>query len=51
MSLEPVIVSSVCDQSYELGGGVEWVQCNCLRWLHEDCVLGSSMSSDGKVQL
>ena len=33
----------VCDQTYEenvkLGGGVEWVQCACLRWLHEDCDL------------
>lgn len=56
--VEPVIVSNmccVCQQSYEedmeLGGGVEWVQCSCLRWLHEDCVLDSSVSSDGKVQL
>lgn len=49
---EPAIVSDVCcvcNQSFqedvELGGGVEWIQCSCTRWLHEDCVVESTSSS------
>ena len=56
--LDPLVrsdVCCVCNQSYEedmeLGGGVKWVQCACLRWLHEDCVIGSSVASNGHVQL
>ena len=40
--VEPVILSDVCcvcNQTYEedmeMGGGVEWVQCPCSRWLHQ----------------
>ena len=33
----------VCVQSYDddvvLGVRVEWIQCACLRWLHEDCII------------
>ena len=54
----PMIASNrccVCDQTFEedmeLGGGVEWVQCACLRWLHEDCVFESSIDSNGKEKL
>ena len=54
----PPILSNrccVCDQTYEedmeLGGGVEWVQCSCQRWLHEDCVLESSTDYNGKETL
>lgn len=45
----------VCLQSYdedvELGCGVEWIQCACLRWLHEDCIIDCTTDSSGKERL
>ena len=38
-----------------LGGvlktGVDWVQCICTRWLHEECILDCIIDSNGKERL
>ena len=45
----------VCLQSFEedveLGFGVQWIQCACERWLHEDCVIDVITDSSGKERL
>ena len=45
----------VCLQSFEedveLGFGVQWIQCACERWLHEDCVIEVITDSSGKERL
>ena len=54
LRLDDVIISDrccVCYQDYSEGEGVEWVQCPCTRWLHEDCVVDSVMDSSGKELL
>ena len=42
----------VCFQDFEedveLGIGIEWVQCACTRWLHEDCILDCITEISGK---
>ena len=27
----------------------EWVQCSCLKWLHEDCVDNEDIDSNGRL--
>ena len=29
----------------------DWVQCSCMRWLHEDCVLDAIKDADGNIRL
>ena len=45
----------VCLQSFEedvqMGFGVEWIQCACERWLHEDCIIDCVTDSSGKERL
>ena len=31
----------------EMGNGVEWVQCGCGQWIHEECISNTVISSDG----
>ena len=42
----------VCLQSFEddieAGAGVDWIQCACSRWLHEDCIIECITDKDGK---
>ena len=42
----------VCFQDFEedveLGIGIEWAQCTCTRWLHEDCILDCITGISGK---
>ena len=50
-SLDNVIVSNrccVCFEDYAEEDGVEWVQCPCSRWLHEDCIINTVVNSEGK---
>lgn len=52
--LDDVIVSNrccVCYQDYSEEEGVDWVQCPCTRWLHEDCIIDSVLDSSGKELL
>ena len=41
----------VCFGSYQedIDTGREWIQCNCKRWLHEDCVDSEDTDIDGKL--
>ena len=45
----------VCFQAFEEDvqqeTGVEWVQCSCTRWLHEDCIVDCIVDSSGKERL
>jgi len=45
----------VCFQAFEedvlQATGVDWVQCSCTHWLHEDCVLDCITDSSGKERL
>ena len=42
----------VCLQSFEddieAGAGVDWIQCACSCWLHEDCIIECITDKDGK---
>ena len=42
---------SICFGSYEedllSGGGDEWLQCTCGKWVHEECVEDCEADSDG----
>ena len=41
----------VCFGSYQedIDTGREWVQCSCMRWLHEDCVDDEDSDANGKL--
>ena len=45
----------VCCQTFsedvEMGTGVEWLQCACGLWLHEDCIIDCVTDSSGKERL
>jgi hypothetical protein len=52
--LDDVIVSDrccVCFQDFSDDEDVEWVQCQCTRWLHEDCIIDNVINSNGKELL
>ena len=42
---------AICFGSYEedllSGGGDEWLQCTCGKWVHEECVEDCEADSDG----
>ena len=51
LNVDNVIFSDlccVCFGSYEedRGTGREWLECDCGRWIHEDCVVPNSSSSN-----
>ena len=41
-------ISAVCFEMYDPLQG-DWVQCSCMHWLHEDCVLDVIEDADDKV--
>ncbi len=45
----------VCTQAFEEdvqdGSGVDWIQCACTRWLHEDCIMDCIVDDNGKDRL
>ena len=45
----------VCFQAFEEDvwqeTGVDWVQCSCTRWLHEECILDCIIDSNGEERL
>ena len=38
-------------EDIDLGNGVEWVQCGCGQWIHEDCIDKSVTGEDGKERM
>ena len=45
----------VCFQEFEehvrQATGVDWVQCSCTRWLHEECIWDCIIDSNGEERL
>ena len=41
----------VCYDDYEEDEDVEWVQCSCSRWLHEECIIDARVDTSGKELL
>ena len=41
----------VCYEDYIQEENIEWVQCPCSRWLHEDCIIDTLVDSSGKELL
>ena len=41
----------VCYEDYVQEEDMEWVQCPCSRWLHEDCIIDTLVDSSGKEWL
>ena len=41
----------VCFGSYQedIDTGRDWLQCNCERWLHEDCIEDEDIDGSGKL--
>ena len=43
-----------CNQAFEedvhLGAGIDWVQCVCTCWLHEECVI-DCIDANGKERI
>ncbi len=52
--LDDVIESNkccVCYEEYEEEEEMEWVQCPCSRWLHEECIIETRVDTFGKELL
>lgn len=46
--LDKVIVSNrccVCYEGYDEEDDIEWVQCPCSQWLHEECILDTTIDA------
>lgn len=41
----------VCYEDYVEEESIEWVQCPCSRWLHEECIIDTRVNSFGKELL
>lgn len=39
------------EEDVQLGARIDWVQCVCTRWLHEECVIDSIVDANGKERL